>query len=63
MIIFIATHFKKHNFEALCLIFELLPNFVFGLLWSSGFKHCLVVQPGLGTQLWYEAPGDLWGLL
>ena len=58
--IFIATHFKKHIFEALCLNFELLANFGFGLLWSGGFKHCLVVQPGLGTQLCYEGPGDLW---
>ena len=40
--------------------FESLPNFGFGLLWSSGFKHCLNAQPSLGTQLCYEAPGDLW---
>ena len=45
--IFIATHSKKDIFEALCLNFELLPNFRFGLLWPSGFRQCLGAQPGL----------------
>ena len=58
MPIFIATHFVKHIFEGLCLNFELLPNFRFGLLWTSGFRRCLGAQPGLGTQSCYEARGE-----
>ena len=60
MAIFIATHFKKHIFEALCLNFELLPSFRFGLLWPSGFRRCLGAQPCLGSQPCHEALGDLW---
>ena len=56
---FYRNTFLKHIFEALCLNFELLPNFKFELLWPSGFKQCLGAHPGLGTQPYYDAPGEI----
>ena len=58
MAIFIARHSKKHIFESLCLNFELLLNFRLGLLWPSRLRQCLGAQPGLGSQPYYEAPGE-----
>ena len=57
-------YFYSHTFfESLFLNFESQLNFRFGfvsLLWPSGFRHCLAVQPDLGNQPCYEAPGDPW---